>query len=81
MKAQKIWRDYDTLPPELQQQVADFISFLRTHYESSHVTSTTKRTKLAKEPFIGMWRNRKDLKDSTAWVKSIREREWMNRDA
>jgi len=81
MKAQKIWRDYDTLPPELQQQVADFISFLHTRSASSRVTSTTKRTKLAKEPFIGMWRNRKDLKDSTAWVKSIREREWMNRDA
>ena len=78
MKAQKIWRDFDTLPPELQQQVVDFISFLRTRYTSSSVTKTTKRTKLANEPFIGMWRTREDLRDSTAWMRRIREREWMN---
>jgi len=37
----------------------------------------SKRTKLASEPFVGMWRNRKDLQDSRAWVRGVREREWM----
>jgi Protein of unknown function (DUF2281) len=81
MKEQKIWRDFDALPPELQQQVADFISFLRTRYAPSQPNKTTKRTRLAKEPFIGMWRNRDDMRDSTAWVRNTREREWMNRNA
>ena len=80
MKAQKMWRDFDALPPELQQQVLDFISFLRTRYASSQVAKA-KRTKLAKEPFIGMWRNREDLKDSAVWVRGVREREWMTRRA
>jgi hypothetical protein len=37
---------------------------------------THKPNKLAKEPFVGMWRNRADMKDSNAWVRNLREREW-----
>jgi hypothetical protein len=81
MKEQKIWQDFDALPPELQQQVADFISFLRTRYTPSRSTKISKRTRLANEPFIGMWHNREDMRDSTAWVRSIREREWLSRRA
>ncbi len=81
MKEERIWREYTALPPELQKQVADFITFLRTRYAPLRVSKTTKRTKLADEPFIGMWRNRKDLQDSSAWVRSIRQSEWMSRHA
>jgi hypothetical protein len=81
MKEQEIWRDFAALSPELQQQVADFISFLRTRQASSRPNKTNKRTRLANEPFIGMWRNRKDMRDSAAWVRGIRDHEWMNRDA
>ncbi len=81
MKEERIWREYAALPPELQKQVADFITFLRTHYAPRRASKTAKRTKLADEPFIGMWRNRKDLQDSTAWVRRVRQREWMSRHA
>jgi len=76
MKQESIWREYTALPPELQKQVADFITFLRTRYEPLRASKTAKRTKLADEPFIGMWRNRKDMQDSSAWVRSIRQSEW-----
>jgi len=36
----------------------------------------TRRTRLADEPFIGMWRDREDMQDSTAWVQSLRQHEW-----
>lgn len=81
MKEQRIWREYAALPPELQKQVADFITFLRTRYAPIHVSKAAKRTKLANEPFIGIWRNREDMQDSSGWVRSIRQREWMNRHA
>lgn len=81
MREERIWREYTALPPELQKQVADFITFLRTRYTPPRVSKTAKRTKLASEPFIGMWRNREDLQDSSAWVRSIRQREWMSRHA
>jgi len=79
MKEERIWREYTALPPELQKQVADFIAFLRTRYAPSRASKGGRRTKLANEPFIGMWRNRKDLQDTSAWVREIRQREWMSR--
>lgn len=81
MREERIWREYTALPPELQKQVADFITFLRTRYVPSRVSQATRRTKLSKEPFIGMWRNRKDMQDSSAWVRRIRQSEWMSRHA
>ena len=76
MKQDKTWREFSTLPPELQHQVADFIAFLQTRYTPVRSGKTDKRTKLAKENFIGMWHNRKDMSDSTAWVRNLRQRDW-----
>ena len=29
------------------------------------------------EPFVGMWSDRQDLKDSGQWVKKMRQNEWL----
>ena len=79
MKEDKLWRDFASLAPESQKQVADFISFLRTRYSPSRLGRITKRTKLAREPFIGIWRAREDLEDSSAWVRQTRQSDWLNR--
>lgn len=81
MKEENVWREYTALPPELQKQVADFITFLRTRKTPLRASKTAKRTKLADEPFIGMWRNREDMRNSNAWVRSIRQGEWTSRHA
>jgi len=81
MKEERVWREYTALPPELKQQVADFIIFLQARYTPSSANQTAKRTKLASEPVIGMWRNREDLQDSSACVRNTRQREWVNRHA
>lgn len=36
----------------------------------------TKKTPLAKAHAIGMWQDREDMQDSTAWVREVRRREW-----
>ena len=35
-----------------------------------------KKLRLSEELAIGMWKDREDMKDSTAWVRNLREREW-----
>lgn len=30
------------------------------------------------EPFVGMWREREDLKDSSEGVRQLRRSEWLN---
>ena len=76
METTNIVRELASLPPEAQKQVLDFVAFLKARYSSTPTTKQAKRAKLADEPFIGMWRTRKDLQDSTAWVRSLRQREW-----
>jgi hypothetical protein len=64
-----------SLSPEARQQVADFVSLLR---EQDKVASRSAKRNGAEslQPFIGMWRDRDDLKDSSAWVRNLRKKEW-----
>jgi len=81
MNQEKVWQNFINLPPEAQRQVVDFIVFLRTRYAPSRRRRTAKPTKLANEPFIGMWRSREDFQDSSAWVRRVRQSEWVKRRA
>ena len=76
MEASDIAREIESLPPEAQKQVGDFVAFLKVRYSSSRAAKRTAPIALADEPFIGMWRGRADMRDSSAWVKSVRESEW-----
>ncbi|HSS49632.1 MAG TPA: AbrB/MazE/SpoVT family DNA-binding domain-containing protein [Thermoanaerobaculia bacterium] len=38
-----------------------------------------KRKPLKDEPFVGMWRDREDMADSSEWVRTTRQREWTRR--
>jgi hypothetical protein len=74
MKQSAIQREFSALPPELQRQVLDYIAFLKTRYVSTR-KKTARRIPLEKEPAIGMWADRKDMEDSTTWVRSLRRSE------
>jgi hypothetical protein len=81
MNQEKVWQNFINLPPKARRQVMDFMVFLRTRYAPSHRRRTAKSTKLANEPFIGMWRSREDFQDSSAWVRRVRKNEWVKRSA
>ena len=73
MNATRIARDIKSLPPEAQKLVIDFVAFLKVRYASERIAKKAKRTKLANEPFVGMRRDREDMRDSTAWVRHVRQ--------
>ena len=77
MEATTLVRDIGSLPPEAQKQVSDFVAFLKMRYPVVQPVRKIKRTKLADEPFIGMWRDREDMKDSAQWVRETRQKEWQ----
>jgi hypothetical protein len=76
MSTEDILRDIASLPPEAQRQVADFIAFLLSRYGRSQLPESPESSHPATDNFIGMWRDRADLQDSSAWVRNIRKREW-----
>lgn len=78
MEQENIYNDISTLPPKAQQQVVDFIAFLKTRYKQPKATKTAKRNNIINEPFIGIWEGRSDMRDSSKWVRNTRESEWVS---
>lgn len=66
------------LPSEMQREVADFIAFLKSRYKQASPKREAKKIKLKEEQFIGMWKGRQDIKDSTSWVRNVRKKEWLD---
>ncbi len=75
MEAEKINADIADLPPQAQRQVADFIAFLRTRYQTPN-SQPSRQISLGNEPFIGMWKDRQEMQDSSAWIRDTRKSEW-----
>ena len=73
MDTKRLLRDYQELPPEAQQQVVDFIAFL---HERREQPAGEAEGPIRKESFIGMWKGRQDMADSTEWVRRARLRQW-----
>lgn len=71
MTEQEIWRRFTALPADAQQQVAELISFLHTQPGAK----AEEQLEGAEREFFGIWRGR-DLGESNAWVRELREKEW-----
>jgi hypothetical protein len=78
MEKEKVMDEFSSLPQEAQREVIDFISFLRKRYKNDISKKRVKRKPITEEPFVGMWQNRDDMRDSSDWVRKKREVEWGN---
>lgn len=75
MTNEEILREINSLPLEAKRQLEDFVSFLRERYKSSP-PKNAPTSDLETEAFVGMWRDREDMRDSSAWVRHIRQTHW-----
>jgi hypothetical protein len=75
MTNEEILREINALPLEAQRQIEDFIAFLRERYRTSP-SQNPPVADLETEAFVGMWRDREDMHDSSAWVRNVRETHW-----
>ncbi len=76
METDKIYNDISNLPPEAQRQIVDFIDFLKLRYQKPLQTKSSQKGRITDSPFIGIWKDRKDMEDSTKWVRNLRGSEW-----
>ena len=68
------------LPKEKQEELSDFVEFLLSRSEAK--PAATERTELdLQTPFFGMWADRPEMNDSSAYVNDLRQSEWENRYA
>jgi len=79
MLSELLLYDLTSLPLTAQQQALDFIAFLKYRYtqDTQHVFRKKNLLKaIEAEPFVGMWKDRSDMKDSSSWVRNLRKNEW-----
>lgn len=69
MEQNNVISEFDTLPPEAQRQVIDFIAFLQTRYQPAKRERVKTKVSIADEKFVGIWRNREEMRDSSVWVR------------
>jgi hypothetical protein len=67
--------DISALPENAQQLVVDFVAFLKQRYNQPQIMPPNP-INLETEPFVGIWSDRPEMQDSTAWVKQTRQRHW-----
>lgn len=77
MTQQELLNEFLSLPVEAQLQVMEFIAVLRQQYPVVEPAKELVDDNLANDSFMGMWRDRQDLTDSNAWVRSLRKHEWL----
>ncbi len=74
-KLEKLQEDIANLPEEAQELLSDFVAFLKQRSQSLP-SAKPQPLNLKNEPFVGMWSDREEMKDSTAWVKQVRQQHW-----
>jgi hypothetical protein len=74
MSQQELLDGFLSLPAEAQRQVLNLINLLQQRYKLAGTQKRSPTTTLCSYEFIGMWRAREDLADSSTWVRRIRDR-------
>ena len=76
-----LWREFSSLSVDEKVEVVDFIAFLQSKHKRIRSHKAKKKDSILDEPFLGMWKDRQDMADSTAWVRAIRKSEWTRHHA
>jgi hypothetical protein len=71
MSYEETLREFSSLPPEGQKEAADFIESLKERYSRAN-SAEQVCSDLASLSFVGMWHDREEMRDSTAWVRNLR---------
>lgn len=79
MEKERVWREFAALSENDQRRVASFILSLREEDDATD-SEGERLPSLKEEPFVGMWEGREDMRNSSSWLRELREREWMRSD-
>lgn len=72
MSEKQLIQQLKTLPAEALQEATDFIDYLHKKYMHKEEVHGTKNS-ILESSFQGIWKNRKDMQDSTEWTRNIRK--------
>jgi hypothetical protein len=75
LEFEQLKHDISVLPETAQKLVVDFVAFLKQRYTREQTVSPHPLD-LENETFVGMWSDRPEMQDSTAWIRQVRQQHW-----
>lgn len=76
--------DLSSLPDQARQEVTDFYQFLKKKYRVQPTGRGKKKEAavqaLSDDGFVGIWKDRTDMKDAAGWVREQRESAWSRHE-
>ena len=75
MDKKSVLDKFEKLPPNARKEASDFVQLLYNRYVKPRSFSPSKNP-ISESSFVGMWKDRPDLADSSAWVKAQRKLQW-----
>ncbi len=80
MNLQIILDDIKTLPLEKQEEVVDFVAFLKLRFGTRKEQASSANAAVKSDSVFGTWSDRVEMADSSSWVRDLRSREWKIRN-
>lgn len=75
MNEEKTSKQFNELSEAAKNEASDFISYLHKKYKIKNSKNNGRKNKLK---FYGIFKDKDDMKDSTIWVRDVREKHLMN---
>lgn len=66
----------DSLVQIINSLTTEERKILEEKLELQTLSTEIERSKLEDEPFVGMWKDREDMEDTSRWVRQVRQQEW-----
>ena len=66
-----LWDNFSKLNENQQSQIIEYIKKLNHSHSKKQLEKQNQE-----QSFIGMWSDIENFKDSSKWVKDLREKEW-----
>lgn len=78
MEPDVLIKKYKSLSSAERREVLIFIDFLKNRKRRLSRKLNKVSSDFGSEEFVGMWKGRMEMDDSTAWVKNLRRSDWTD---
>ena len=77
MTNEELIKEFDLLPVSIRRRIENIIADARKQNGTIKIKETVSKTSLSEHPFVGMWKDREDMKEGgAAWVRKLRREQW-----
>ena len=76
METSQLIKEIERLPDEAKQRVAALILELKLYYSRQTPLTEEELARWTDPEIFGMYADREDMRDSTAYVRKLRDEQW-----